>query len=417
MDIKINFLDYEQLGQTREFIFGKKKVEIDVVKIPIEKLAYNKKNGRIFLGVNEKEKLGIDFSSMSLEEFNNEIEDIIWNYDEDKNKSTLESIKAHGQLEICLISDEGIIIDGNRRFTCLRRLHRDFPEDNSFKYLKTCVLDQNIKEINNIDNKDIKRFELNVQFGKEEKADYHVIDRVMSIYSEVKSNNLSIDEIAEDMNISKNVIDQTCRTAELIEDFLDHFKIYQKYFVVDKLDLVNPFIELANFLKSTNVKDLTDTERNKRKNIFYELALSSNFDLPTQSLRNGLIKNIYKNADTQLTKDFITEYEDTIAQDIFSSIQEIDFDDPKQARNDFNNLESVKDLNKLFIKYKEKGGLKRTIEEQLDLAEKAKNSLLEIDLRLFDAVVADDNANSTYIKIQNTLKDAKKILESLIDES
>jgi hypothetical protein len=415
MNGKIDFFEYEQLGETREFIFGKKKVSMEVVKIPMEILSYNKKNGRIFLGVNKREKHGVNFEDLTQSEFNDEIEDIIWHYDKDKNKSTLASIKEFGQLEIALISDEKNIIDGNRRFTCLRKLHRDDPEKDEYSYLKACVLDENIKKKNNIDKKDIKRFELNVQFGKEEKANYHVIDRVMSIYEEVKSNNLTISEIVDDMNTSKGNINQTVRTAEVIDDFLNHLKIEEKYYVVDKLDLVNPLGELAKYLKSTSAKDLPETELNVRKNIFYELVLGGDFSLPTQTLRDGLVKKVYKNKDEQLSKDFVEEYEETVAQDIYEFLEQLDYDEPKEAKDEFKKSHSAKTLNKLFVKYKERGGLKKTIEEQLNLAEKAKQALEEIDLNLFDKVT-DDNSEITYLKLQKILKDVNDITDKLINE-
>ena len=412
MDNLLKKTEFELLGETRDFIFGKKKVVMDVVKIPLSYLSYNKNNGRIFLGVNEREKSGVDLDSLDREGYNDEIESIIWDYDPSKNSITYNSIKDYGQLEIALVSQHGVIIDGNRRFTCLRRLHRDFPDSEEFGYLKACIL-----EDPEITPKDIKRYELNVQFGKERQADYHLTDRVMSIYNEVNKEvePLSPDEIAEEMNESKSTILQTVKIAELINELLEVYHIPGNYYIIDKLDLVNPLAELAKYLKSKkHIEPLSSVELNFRKHIFFHLAVGGKHNLPTQELRNKLIKNIYKNKDEMLAKDFTEEYENEVLELVNDYILTINFEEYKTVKKAFQESEAGKKMNDLYEKYCIRGGLKRTIDDQLLLVEKAKQNLEEVDLELFNSLSGDHVAN-VFDSIKEALRDINELVKVLMN--
>ena len=99
---------------------GKNHIRILYIKFLWNFLKYNQSNGRIFLGYSELQSEK-DIKNMSISELNDEIEKLIWNSNEEKNIETKENIRLHGQLKPGIVMDDGRIVDGNRRFTLLRK--------------------------------------------------------------------------------------------------------------------------------------------------------------------------------------------------------------------------------------------------------------------------------------------------------
>src|SRR5690606_26425333 len=117
----------ERITKSDEKPFGvmeipwKDKLEpMNVYKIPLEYLVYNKYNGRILSRTKslESQHRKIDVES---EEGRKLIEKLLWDSKVDRNKKTLENIKTTGgQQKPGIITRDGIIIDGNRRAMLLR---------------------------------------------------------------------------------------------------------------------------------------------------------------------------------------------------------------------------------------------------------------------------------------------------------
>ena len=98
--------------------------------------------------------------------------------DENAFKKTKNNIKALGQTEPAVILRDGRIIDGNRRFTCLRDLAK---EDLKFNYLDAIIISKDIQD----SKKEIKLLELYLQHGREERVGYNPIDRLVGVYNDV----------------------------------------------------------------------------------------------------------------------------------------------------------------------------------------------------------------------------------------
>ncbi len=93
---------------------------MEVYKIPLAYLVYNKYNGRILSRTqsleNQKQKIDAE-----LEEGKALIEDLLWKSKIDRNKKTFTSINEAGQEKVGIITKDGIIIDGNRRVMLLNK--------------------------------------------------------------------------------------------------------------------------------------------------------------------------------------------------------------------------------------------------------------------------------------------------------
>ena len=412
-DINTVIHECENLMETKRFVFGTKFKDLNVYNIPLKYLSYNKNNGRIFLGVNEKEKEGINFNDLDNESFNEEIEQLIWKYDEQKNASTMQSIHDVGQLEIALVSENGIIIDGNRRFTCLRRLNRAHKDKKEFQYLKACI----IRESKDITEKDIKKYELNVQFGREVQADYHLTDKVMSIYKLVKENVLSIEEIKTEMKLSVNKVHGFIQTAEMINEFLKYYNIEDDYFMIDKMNYVNPLEVVAKYVNNGKInQELSEPEILTRRNIFFELLVGAKLHLPTQDLRDGLIRDIYKKK-PQICNEFLEEYDELISQTMYELINTHLVDrDFIGFREMVTKHDVSTQMNRVWEKYKDKANIEKSLDQQINLAEKAFESVVNIDIEMLKNI-DNPEAAEVYEKVKDTLRRTCREIGLIVEDN
>lgn len=150
----------------------KDKLEpMDVFQIPLNYLVYNKYNGRILSRTksHENQRQVIDVET---DEGKKLIEDLLWNSKEQKNKETLESLKKIGQEKVGIITQDGIVIDGNRRAMLLNKTEH-------IDYFKAVVLPV-MYEGNPLE---IEKFETKYQLGEERKLDYNPIEIYLKIQS------------------------------------------------------------------------------------------------------------------------------------------------------------------------------------------------------------------------------------------
>ena len=280
--------------QTKTIVLGNKIHEVQVFEIPLEKLRYNSNNGRIFMEVNKlRTTSSVDLKeleSSDVDEFNKEFEQLIWESEPEKNDVTMESVKNFGQLEVGVVLSDGVVIDGNRRFTCLRKLHEKYPTDEKFAFFKAAIL---FKDEDKISQKEIKKYELQVQFGRDKEVGYKAVNFAMSIYQEVKSEEFTIPEIAEDVKKKPAEITKIIHTCELIENFLKYIHQEGQLYIIEELKLYFPLEPLGSYIKNIGAK-LSPIEIEKRKQMFFDYLIGIDVALPTQEFRDNLIGKIFK---------------------------------------------------------------------------------------------------------------------------
>ena len=95
--------------------------EFNVYKIPLEFLAYNVENGRISSLVKSYKREHGDLD-MTRGADAQKIAQFLFESSEDRNKKTMRDLAQNGQLEPGIITMDGVIVDGNRRASLLRRI-------------------------------------------------------------------------------------------------------------------------------------------------------------------------------------------------------------------------------------------------------------------------------------------------------
>ena len=309
---------FEKIGNDEIKLEGSKKLKIvneelnEIYKIPLKYLYYNDQNDRIATFVSEYESdNNIKIKDLDVESRNRVIEDFISKSDNDKFEKTKSDIFAKGQQETAFVLKDGRVIDGNRRFTCLRQLSRD--GDAEYNYLEAYILDLNIE--NNY--KEIKRLELEIQHGKDEKVKYDPIDFLVGIYRDVEEKKvLNIDEYSEFSGFNKKDLKNKLDEAKLMMEFLDYIDRPRRYHIAKELKMDGPLVEALNILKK--IKDPVQKEKMKQQIFILIYSKDGNEDVGKKFIRplNTIVNN------PEAIKEYL-EKTDSHRETTLEKIQEI----------------------------------------------------------------------------------------------
>lgn len=258
-----------------------------IYQVRLDNLYFNDQNDRIATWISQyMTDNGISsFDRSDLEKYNDIIQSFIYNSNPDKIKATQKNIEFIGQQKYGVVLNDGRIIDGNRRFTCLRNLAKSNPK---FNYFETVILDRDYEHSAKL----IKMLELQIQIGEEARVDYNPIDKLSGIYRDIEESHLlTVAEYAKSTNQSEAEIRKQLELSRLLVEFLDAIKAPGQFYIARDLDLNGPLIELLAVLKK--VKD--EDKRQQVKYIaFTNFLLQPDKDM-TRFIRNlkGIVSSVY----------------------------------------------------------------------------------------------------------------------------
>lgn len=239
---------------TRKITYNGKTVIYPVYRVNLELLYYNDQNDRIatWISAYESENGKDSLKELNSAIYNRIIENFITESNPDSIQKTRKNISLVGQREPGVTLSDGRIVDGNRRFTCLRINSRETTEP---LYFETVIMEMDIIA----DKKTIKLLELAIQHGEEKKVDYDAIDHTIGTYRDiVKTNLLTIEEYAETSNESVANVKKRIEIAGLINEFLEYLSIPEQYHIARKYqvhDLFREMLPLFNSLSDENEKN------------------------------------------------------------------------------------------------------------------------------------------------------------------
>lgn len=158
-------------------IDGVSSETLDVYRIPLEYLYYNDKNGRISTGISQYDGELHPANDQVNPQYNDFIAKLIEQDNPGALKRTEKSIQDSGQQVYGYVLDDGRIVDGNRRFTALRNINRTTGRT---VYFEAVVLPFSYN--NSAERVKIKKLELAIQMGVEERQGYDPVDLAVDIY-------------------------------------------------------------------------------------------------------------------------------------------------------------------------------------------------------------------------------------------
>lgn len=252
----------EKTTLTKRLTIGNETKDYPVYKFPLEYLYYNDQNGRIntvyHQYISNHGKLTPEIGDSK---YNEIFEKFIFESKKQALKDTQISISEKGQQEPGVILSDGRVIDGNRRFTALRRIQR---ETNIKQYFEAVILSFDIKK--KLDEKKIKELELDLQLGREERVNYDPIDRIFDVYNTIEVQKLMTREEYKKASGAGNTkrINKDLRLAELIIKFLSivvpNENPIDKFYLARELKLDGPLEDIERTINKLKKDKETITQ-------------------------------------------------------------------------------------------------------------------------------------------------------------
>lgn len=279
-----------------------------IYQVRLNNLFFNDQNDRIatWLSQYKAENGEHSLKRDDIEAYNDVIQGFIKQSNPDRLKQTQLNIALLGQQKYGVVLNDGRIIDGNRRFCCLRNLSKDNAQ---FNYFETVILDKDYEH----SAKQIKMLELQIQIGEEARVDYNPIDKLVGIYRDVIENNLlTVAEYAKSTNQTVKEVDKQLELAELLVEFLEAINAPGKFYLAREMDLNGPLVELQGILKKIKDED-------KRQEV--KLIVFTNFLMQPSGDMTRFVRNLKKVAGSSYIDEFI-EKEIDIVEDVLDSLPE-----------------------------------------------------------------------------------------------
>ena len=238
---------------TRKVTYAGRTAVYPVYRVRLDALYYNDQNDRIATWISryEAENGADSLSGLDVDIYNMIIENFICESNPEAIQRTQKNIALVGQRESGVTLADGRIVDGNRRFTCLRRIQRG---SSTPQYFETVIMDMDIRE----DKKQIKLLELAIQHGEEKKVDYDLIDYAIGTYRDVVQTGLLTEsEYAASTNEPLTEVRRRVEIAEIICEFLEYLRIPGQYYAAREYQVYSFFQEMLPVLKKLNAKEQT----------------------------------------------------------------------------------------------------------------------------------------------------------------
>ena len=337
-----------------------------VYKVKLDWLFYNDQNDRIATWISQykAQHEGKTPDTADREAYNNIIEEFIVASNPDAIRKTQMNIELVEQREPGVVLADGRIIDGNRRFTCLRRLAQ---KNERYGYFETVILDRSIE--NNA--KQIKMLELSIQHGEESKVDYNAIDRLVGIYDDVvETGLLTEEEYSRSTNEPLSDVKRRIEVAKLMVEFLEFINAPKQFYIARDLQLAFPLEELSKLLRKCH----DDEEAEDLK-----IAAFNNILMQPSTDMTRFVRSIKSIIGSDYQEEFLEEQRELAAQ-VIDALPPVGKMDTATIREVIRaNDEVVQSLERSMDKCLTKVKKNETRNRPVQLAEKATIFLESID--------------------------------------
>lgn len=375
--------------------FQGKQKPFDAYLIPLDYLIYNKYNGRIGSLVKsyEAQNRPINPENPIDREI---IEKFLWDSKPDRNKVTMRSLVQNHQLEYGIVTDKGVIIDGNRRAFLLNKIYRDRIEwekqnhnVDHCKYFLGVILDAGA------DPKEISKLETMYQMGQDKKLDYNPIEKYLKCKDLKDKFKFGFQEIADMMGEQKSQIETWYEIMKLMDEYLDYLEYNGIYTRLDKRE--GQFVDLYNYLSRYSKQSKSPIPDWNYSDIDVAILKDICFDYIRAQYEGKEFRYIAQTSKKEgifckgdIWKDFSRQHQKTIKNIKEQSVEELR---EKNKEADLSNLLLGRDNDwtKLVKEGKDgfEGNLRKSIRRIQDLNEenqplilvtKARDALLAIDI-------------------------------------
>lgn len=362
---------------TRKLVIDGRSQTYQVYRIRLDLLFYNAQNDRIATWISQykAEHDGQLPEETDIEAYNSIIEEFIVKSNEDAIKKTANNIRLFDQQVPGVVLSNGLLIDGNRRFTCLRRLAKEDPR---FNWLEAVILPEEIAS----DPKRIKILELNIQHAEEGKVDYDPVERLVGVYNDViHSGLLSVEEYARNTNTPVSEINKMIKSARLMVEFLEFINAPEQFHLAREMAINGPLNEIPAILRYCPDED---TEETVKSCIFANMVVEPAGDITRH------VRKFKKILQSPGAKGFIDEQSE-LAAEVVDRLALLPVVNKDTIRNDIRADQNLIDRFALSV---EKAELEargaKILSTPLDNINKASDLLDEVDVTILGHLTDED---------------------------
>ncbi len=364
-----------------------------VYKIRLDKLFYNDLNDRIATWISQykNEHGGNAPDTSNREVYNSIIESFVVESNPKSITETKDNIRQFDQREPAVVLIDGRIIDGNRRYTCLRSLAN---ENDKFNYLEAVIIGDKAGE----DYKHIKMLELAIQHGEEGKVDYNPVDKLVGLYHDIcETQLLTINEYARSTNEKPSAIRKRIEVAMLMVEYLDFINAPGLYHIIRDQELVFPLEELSKMLKKCQTND--DAEDLK-------VCVFTNIFMRTSNDLGRMVRSIKNIINTPFYDDYINEQKDLAAKVLDTLPESVTAESLKEtiAKNSPIAQALNRSIEKALLKVQKNESLNRPFE----ILDNINTLLSTVTPEMFDTCSDDD-----IVAINEKIRSVEKLLTDI----
>lgn len=395
---KLNVNELIKLDRKEKLTVDGHTENYQVYKIKLSDLYYNDQNDRIASWIS-KYKFDNEVSEMNYdnrEEYNELVSQFIIKSNEKAFKSTKKNIQLIGQEVPAVVLMDGRIIDGNRRFTCLREIEK---ETNETGYIEAIVLEKDVTS----DQKAIKLLELYLQHGREERVGYNPIDRLVGVYKDIIQTELvTVEEYAKTTNLEIKEVKDMVKRSNLMVEFLEFINMPEQYHVARDLEIEGPIREVEAVLKKA--KD-DETMEDVKNIIFASILMKPKGDI-TRYIRD------FKNIINSTYKDEFIEKQMDLSEKVLEKIDEAEEVNTEFINHEVRSQEDIKnEMVEDFEKYQERLKKNKTLNSPAAQLEKAILAIENIDTNIIKKL-----NDESYHKLLDTLSTLEDVVSSFKEE-
>tara|TARA_B100000123_G_scaffold123019_1_gene90897 strand:+ start:2262 stop:3641 length:1380 start_codon:yes stop_codon:yes gene_type:complete len=247
----------DNIGNMNIVLHGEKR-KMETFEVPLDSVIFNKENGRIRTKVLTHENLNGELNQEENHEDEEKISGFIWDSSVRKNKETLESLKNYGQQTACVVTADGVIVGGNRRVCCMRRLTgRDKPT-----FFETVILDEKYDGNKSV----LLKLEKILQHGVDSQEDYGANEKYYEVY-----------DMAVDLGAKQNANKKWSGLEDILDELTQCMPRYKKTSksasvkaIEEDLRMKDLFDEYLNLTKAPGII----TQLDKKEGYFVDLLPS-----------------------------------------------------------------------------------------------------------------------------------------------
>ncbi len=373
--------------------------DYDVYEIKLDELYYNDQNDRISTWISQyKLDNNLDKIDMSNKlEYNEIIHKFITESNPEALKKTQNNIEMIEQQEYGVVLNDGRIIDGNRRFTCLRNLEKKHSKP---KYFLAIILEHDIED----NAKAVKILELQLQHGVDKVIDYSPIDRLVGIYNDIEDKELlTIEEYAKSVDKTENDIKKELEKAKLMIEFLEFLNAPKQFHILREMELYFPIEELEKIVK----KCRSEERRENFKTIGFSNIIMLPFgDIVRYIRKIGKIVNNSKFTDDYLEEQLV------MAEKVLDIIEEQPVMTSKVINEKIRSEDIVKEeLRRSTEKWVERTDSDTNKNQPAKFTDKAIEMIESIDTNIFNKLTDEQKKD-----VLNKVEELEDLLQNIKKE-